>query len=282
MELSIWRGEWGLGSVSIECLEALVYSKIVQAVQKIHVRKYVFSSDMSPWLWVSSSGKSVVGASSIISYLKSENLDADCNLTQKERADILAYKNMIKYKIAPALKYAMWCDERNYCEVIRPTFAKIYTFPSNYSMPGRLQRAALLEAWGRFGECATPNEMETKLNRKARECMTALSERLGKSSYFFGSKPTSFDAYVFAYLSLIVKTPLPNASLNGHLNTFSNLVEFESRIHNRFVASEVRRRAAGRTRPEWVGVVLSLSFAASVMFSYAIVKGILHIDFKTE
>ena len=108
MELSIWRGEWGLGSVSVECLEALVYAKITQAVQKIHVRKYVFSSDMAPWLWASSSGKTAVGAPAIISYLKSEKLDADINLTQKERADILAYKNMIQYKMAPALTYAMW------------------------------------------------------------------------------------------------------------------------------------------------------------------------------
>ena len=97
-----------MGSVSVECLEAMVYAKIVQAVQKIHVRKYIFSSDMSPSLWVSSSGKTAVGAQSIISYLKSEKLDADSNLSQKEKADILAYKNMIQYKLAPALIYAMW------------------------------------------------------------------------------------------------------------------------------------------------------------------------------
>ena len=78
--------------------------------------------------------------------------------------------------------YFTRCDERNYCEVIRPTFAKIYTFPTNYTVPGRLQRAALVEVWARFGETASPNEIESKLNRQARECMLALSERLGKIS----------------------------------------------------------------------------------------------------
>lgn len=280
MELSVWRGEWGLGSISADCLEAMSYSKFCSALTAIHHRKYVFSSNMNAILWNSNTGKKVHGSTAIISYLKDENFNCDLHLSETDKADILAYKMMVHQKLLPAISYALWCDERNYAELLRPTLAKILTFPTNYTVPGRIQRARLEEVWTRFGFELSQNEIEVKLNKDARECLVALSEKLSTSSFFFGTRPTSFDAHVFSHLAILNKTPLPNATLVAHLRSFPNLVELVNRIHNKYIASEVRRNETKVTeKREWVGVVLSLGFAITLMLSYAVSKGILQIEY---
>ncbi|XP_022672411.1 metaxin-1-like isoform X1 [Varroa destructor] len=281
MELTVWRGDWGLGSVSIDCLESLAYCKLAGALSRpVQHRKYIFTADLSATLWHSTYGKTVIGTPAIVSYLKKGEFDLDRNLSARERADILAYKIMVQHKLVPALNYAVWCDERNYAEVTRPAFARIVTFPLNYTVPGRLQRVYLDELWARFGQTANPQDVETRLNRDARECFLALSEKLGSSQYFFGNKATSFDAFLFARLSFVLKIPVPNANLVSHLKTFPNLVEFVNKIHNKHIASEVRKQRSSKERPEWIGIALSISFAATVMFYYAFAKGILQIEFE--
>ncbi|OQR78024.1 metaxin-3-like [Tropilaelaps mercedesae] len=283
MELTIWRGEWGLGSVSIDCLETLAYCKFANALNRpVHRRKYIFSSDLRPVLWNSTHGETVVGTNLIAAYLKEKNVDLDQHLSNHDRADILAYKTMVQQKFMPALNYSLWCDERNYADVVRPAFARIITFPMNYTIPGKIQRKYLKEMSARFGETANPHDVETRLNREARECLMALSQKLGTSLYIFGNRVTSFDAFLFARLCHALKVPVTNGYLTANLKVFPNLVEYVNRIHTKFIAGEVRKERIKKRRPEWVGFALSISFAATVMIYYAIAKGILHIEFEPD
>lgn len=65
---------------------------------------------------------------------------------------------------------------------------------------------------------------------EAEKCLKTLSDRLGESEYFFGNRPSSFDAMVFAYLAPLVKAPFPNATLSNHVKGIANLSRFVARI----------------------------------------------------
>ena len=65
---------------------------------------------------------------------------------------------------------------------------------------------------------------------EAEKCLKTLSDRLGESEYFFGNRPSSFDAIVFAYLAPLVKAPFPNSTLSNHVKGIANLSRFVARI----------------------------------------------------
>ena len=44
-----------------------------------------------------------------------------------------------------------------------------------------------------------------QLHKQAQECLTMLSNRLGDREYFFGRTPSTIDAIIFSYLTLLLK-----------------------------------------------------------------------------
>ena len=61
-------------------------------------------------------------------------------------------------------------------------------------------------------------------------CCRALSERLGKETYFFGRQPTPLDALVYGHLYTIITTPLQDTRLASIVNGYSNLVKLTNHV----------------------------------------------------
>ena len=68
------------------------------------------------------------------------------------------------------------------------------------------------------------------LPRQVDTCCRALSERLGKETYFFGRQPTPLDALVYGHLYTIITTPLQDTRLASIVNGYSNLVKLTNHV----------------------------------------------------
>ena len=68
------------------------------------------------------------------------------------------------------------------------------------------------------------------LDHQVDTCCRALSERLGKETYFFGSQPTPLDALVYGHLYTIITTPLQDTRLASIVNGYSNLVRLTNHV----------------------------------------------------
>merc|ERR1711972_1187493 len=66
------------------------------------------------------------------------------------------------------------------------------------------------------------------------QCCKSLSERLDKSTFFFGNKPTELDALVFGHIFSILTTPLPENRLKAIIQQFENLVKLCENIERDF------------------------------------------------
>ena len=66
--------------------------------------------------------------------------------------------------------------------------------------------------------------------RAGTSCCRALSERLGKETYFFGCQPTPLDALVYGHLYTIIITPLQDTRLASIVNGCSNLVKLTNHV----------------------------------------------------
>lgn len=131
-----------------------------------------------------------------------------------------------------------------------------------------------------------------QVHSKAQRCITTLSTRLGESDFFFGSKPTSFDAYVFSYLAPILKVPLPNCALQNHLKACPNLVKFINCILQKYFEHDYQEYEKSKSKEkeqkvkfdsdaEWPNKrrnqICAGIFAATAMMGYAFSTGIVQV-----
>lgn len=61
--------------------------------------------------------------------------------------------------------------------------------------------------------------------------LTALSDLLGAKPYFFGDKPSTFDAAAYGTLVQMIRIPMFTAPIFDKARTYQNLVDFTNRLH---------------------------------------------------
>ncbi|KAK5614039.1 metaxin 1 [Crenichthys baileyi] len=293
-ELFCWEGDWGLPSVSTDCLVVLAYAQFAGAPLKL--RKIC-----NPWRSPSGSlpalrtnqKKTLSRPSDIIVHLRKRKYNADYDLSAKEGADSLAFISLLEEKLIPALIYTFWVEPKNYVDVTRRWYAEHMMFPLNFFLPGRMQSRQLEKLRLLRGDenLEAGEELEKELYQDAAECMNLLSQRLGSQKFFFGDSPSSLDAYVFGHLAPILKCKLPNGKLQQHLKSLDNLSDFCSNILLLYFPRDGRAENSGEKaspQPDAADFdsvpnkrrkqFLSALFAFAAMLSYALLTGMVSVQ----
>ncbi|XP_013885316.1 metaxin-1 [Austrofundulus limnaeus] len=291
-ELFCWEGDWGLPSVSSDCLVVLAYAQFTGAPLKLQ-------KICNPWRSPSGSlpalrtnqKETLSRPADIIIHLRKQKFNADYDLSAKEGADSLAFISLMEEKLVPALIYTFWIEPKNYVDVTRPWFAEHMAFPLNFFLPGRMQRQQLekLRLLRGVDNLETGEELEKELFHDATECMNLLSQRLGSQKFFFGDSPSSLDAYVFGHLAPVLRCKLPNGKLQQHLKTLKNLTDFCSNILLLYFPRDVRDSGGPKAAPQPDDAdfndvpdkrrkqLLSALVALGAMLTYALVSGMVPI-----
>lgn len=228
MELRCWGSGWGLPSVHTESLIVLAYSKFSGAHVIVSPIDWTWKTLTSTVPELICGESSVTDSTQILNFLRKQRFNADYELTARQGGDTLAYIALLEEKLRPALLHTFWVDAENYANVTRPWFASHSPFPLNFVVPIRQANIALSRILLTKGEYPLNkiNEIEAKLYSDAKECLNLLSYRLGTANYFFGSTPTSLDAFVFGFLAPLYKAGLPSSPLQSHLSQLQNLTQF--------------------------------------------------------
>ncbi|XP_076183687.1 metaxin-1 isoform X2 [Ptiloglossa arizonensis] len=241
LELSVWKGDWSLPSIDVECLQILTYAKFNDVPLKINTSGNPFNSPNGRLPVLRNSSGTLDTITEIIQYFREQNYNTEYVLNRKECAKVLAYDTMLREKLFPAIQFIWWIDDKNVNESIRPWYSKILPFPLNIYYPIKFERQtrAMLES-------LYPAEdnmivIETQVYSEAQKCLTLLSTRLGDSEYFFGQQPTILDAIIYSYLAPLLKVPLPNPALQNHLKACTNLVQYVIRISQKYFQNECNK-----------------------------------------
>ncbi|XP_075536738.1 metaxin-1 [Dermacentor variabilis] len=289
MEVYIWKGDWGLPSIDTACLEVMAYAKFSGAPLKTReVRRPWFGS-----LPVMRHGPEtkLTKFQDVVAYLRKQNYSADVQMTPQQASDAKAYIAMLRQKLKPALLYQWWVDAQNFVELTRPWYAKALGFPFNYIIPGQMQRAATAVLNSKLqGFDLEGDQAQIALFKEAQECMTTLSQRLGKEPFFFGQSPTSLDAIVFAHLAPLLRAPFPSCALQNHLKACDNLAAFVTRIMQRYFSVKDTGSgdsAAAKVSTEefsfsWLNSLISVGVATVAMLSYALLSGLVQVEYTEE
>uniref|UniRef100_A0A3P8TZQ0 Metaxin n=1 Tax=Amphiprion percula TaxID=161767 RepID=A0A3P8TZQ0_AMPPE len=284
-ELFCWEGDWGLPSVSTDCLVVLAYAQFAGAPLKLRKISNPWRSPSGSLPALRTNQKETLSRpSDIIIHLRKQKYNADYDLSAKEGADSLAFISLMEEKLMPALIYTFWIEPKNYVDVTRRWYAEHMPFPLNFFLPGRMQRRQLEKLQLLRGDesLEAGEELEKELYRDAAECMNLLSQRLGSHKFFFGDSPSSLDAYVFGHLAPILKSKLPNGKLQQCLKSLDNLTNFCTNILLLYFPRDNRGKPEGgdfdhvpnKRRKQ----ILSALVALGAMLSYALLTGMVSIQ----
>ncbi|XP_074539218.1 metaxin-1a isoform X1 [Halichoeres trimaculatus] len=277
-ELFCCEGDWGLPSVSTDCLVVLAYAQFAGAPLKLRKISNPWRSPSGTLPALRTNQKETLSRpSDIIIHLRKQKYNADYDLSAKEGADSLAFISLMEEKLKPALVmnfttvwslnhdsqsehrpvlmlplfqiYAFWVEPKNYVDVTRRWYAEHMPFPLNFFLPGRMQGGQLEKLRLLRGDegLEAGEELEKELYRDAAECMNLLSQRLGSHKFFFGDSPSSLDAYVFGHLAPILKSKLPNGKLQQHLKSLDNLTNFCTNILLLYFPQDGRESSTQKT-----------------------------------
>ncbi|XP_037075469.1 metaxin-2-like [Pollicipes pollicipes] len=148
------------------------------------------------------------------------------NLDSKHQADMQAFISLVHNVLGNAELYISWLDAETFETVTAPRYGSFQPWPLGGVLTWlrRRKMAARLQAlqWADKTLDAVYAEVDT--------CCRALSERLGKEPYFFGSQPTPLDALVYGHLYTIITTPLQDTRLASIVNGYSNLVRLTNHV----------------------------------------------------
>ncbi|XP_059479615.1 metaxin-1 [Neocloeon triangulifer] len=292
MTLDVWAGDWGLPSIDLDCLRVMTYARFCGApVTHRVVRTPYFSPSGKLPVFRHGPNNVLTDFDEIVSYLHAKNFGTD--LSKAQSCETVSYSAYLEEKLLPALLHTWWLDEKNCLELSRPWYAKTLRLPFNFFYPGQYQHNAKL----RIDTCyiGTPNEIETQIFNDAEQCLNNLSQKLGDSQYFGGTRPFSLDATVFAYLAPLLRAPFPSNRLQNHLKNSKVLVEFCKRIsqnyfENSFIKFDSDKKKTEATSKEteedfpnqkrnWL--VASI-FATAAMTGYLFSQGMLQISLQPQ
>ncbi|TPX43691.1 hypothetical protein SeLEV6574_g04912 [Synchytrium endobioticum] len=219
---------WGDGHASLD-VECVRYQALAAFSNYTCQLQQTFCHDASPTgrlpFLVTPDG-AVHGGRDIEGVVTREAGDIDARLSEPDRADCRTYAALVDAKITLALMYSLWMDEDNMTKYTSLLHGSFYV-----PLLGRWVARSLRSKIMVWIESRRPSVARDEVYEEARTALSALSTRLGASLYFFGTKPTTLDAIVFANLHVILSSRTPHAELFQAVNRHDNLVQYTRRKH---------------------------------------------------
>lgn len=167
----------------------------------------------------------------IIAVASAKRHSLSSELSDVQRAEMKAYMSLVQSTFVNALLYILWHDAET-AQVTKSRCGSPYKWPLNVLIPLKKQyevsRLLSLLGWSKKSLPEVYDEVNTVCQ--------ALSEKLGDSTYFFGSKPTELDAVVFGHLYTMLTTKLPCDRLAEIVRSYPNLAGLCSRVHDQYFA----------------------------------------------
>ncbi|CAF0710237.1 unnamed protein product [Brachionus calyciflorus] len=195
--LYVWPGEWDLPTLDPECLTIMSYLKFAQVQHKVQIVDKAWDLFKNPLPRMTYKQKVYIGIDQIVDCIKKKK-NVDLLLNEKNYPDMIALLCLFKQKFIPAFNSLCWLDEDNTYTVTRRAYGKNLRFPLSI----------------------------LKVKMIAEDIRNSIMCQY-RSSHV---QPTLLDAYIFGYLSILIKAPFVNSPLKNHAVACSNLCSIITRI----------------------------------------------------
>ncbi|OMP86854.1 Metaxin-like protein [Diplodia seriata] len=147
LELHVWGPAFGLPSIDAECIAALAYAKLTlrEGSWVVVASHDVSKSPNSDFPALRNGPTWVAGFKPIVHYLQRHSAsehDPDGHLTERERADTIAYTSFLRTNALPLLDLNLYTSAANYYQATTPAYTALLPWHLNYTIPPARREAA--------------------------------------------------------------------------------------------------------------------------------------------
>lgn len=273
-----------------------IYVKLTNAPVKITTGTSTFWSPngLFPYL-VTGDGKKFAGFRDIISCLIQQNYI----IPRTDRDFDDSYIAVLQQNLLPYFMYTQWCNTS--IDHSRSLYATRIPFPLNFIAPKQYVRKTekmLNNLYGFSLEDSIEKQDFAEMAVKAKQVLNELEERLKETLWASGKDPSLLDVHVYPFVALIYNNPLPNNTLQSHVQQCPNLIKYVKRITKKYFENEeymtekknlTKNENEKKTyngqeeeddpKGKQKRYIVSGLVATISMISYALFKGILHVSF---
>ena len=163
--------------------------------------------------------------------LRTEKLDA--HLDAKTRAVALAFKSMLEEHLYFGLLFMRWATDDGW-SVFEPSLQQMLAAMGVPSlMRGIASKSARKYTVSRTHTQGMGRKPRAEVVGTCCKLVDALAEQFGDGPFFLGSKPTTYDATVYAFVSGVLCPTFDN-ELRKHAATKKNLTEYADRLKDAY------------------------------------------------
>ena len=179
--------------------------------------------------YIEDNGRVIGDSHFITQYLNREyNVLLDEHLSDSQRAQANLYAKSLEEGLYWCLVYSRWISIDTWPVVKQEFFGKL-PLPLRWFIPNLVQKGVKKNLYGQ----GTIRHSESEILQLANEYFASLSTLLSDQDYFFGAKPSVFDAIAYSLLMEFISVNFSNA-FNDAARSYDNLVAFCQRIEAKY------------------------------------------------
>ncbi|MEM0912014.1 MAG: glutathione S-transferase family protein [Pseudomonadota bacterium] len=179
--------------------------------------------------YIDDNGTIVADSTFIVKYLKEKySPTMDEHVSQEQQAFAFLISKALEENLYWCLIYSRWLREDTWPTIKQAFFSKM-PFPLKHIIP-YVARKDLRAALHKQGIGRHSDEEILEITKETYKSMSVL---LGDKTFFFGDKPCSFDATVFAFLASAIVVELDNP-FTQVARSYPNLVNYCENIINQY------------------------------------------------
>jgi len=220
-----YPGCWELSSLSPFCVKVETYLKLAEIPHKVVIENNPRRGPKGKMPVLKDGDKVIPDSSFILEYLKNKFGDTlDAHLTAEQQALATAVRRMIEENLYFVILYSRWIDpvgKKFINDAFKQFFPRLLAPLILAIIRRNLKKQAYEQGMGRH--------TREEIYSIGKQDIYAIATLLGNNRYFFGDKPTSIDATIHAFLSVIIYTPIDNPLREAVCNN-QRLMEYVARM----------------------------------------------------
>jgi len=179
-------------------------------------------------------GKIVPDSGTIVEMLESRRAEKlDAHLDARQRAVGTAFRSMLEEHLYFGFLHMRWATDDGWA-VFQPALREML---GRMGVPGMLRGIvsgqARKQTAGRAHTQGIGRRPRAEVVAVCQQLLDALSTQLGEGPFFFGSRPTTLDATVYAF-TLGALCPAFDNEVRKHAASKANLVSYEARMKDKY------------------------------------------------
>ncbi len=187
--------------------------------------------------YIEDDGALIGDSTLIIEHLKrTRGVDPDAGLTQAERAVSHAFRRMLKENFYWVIIHIRYVDDANWDKwknALRAVFAPEGAPEAAVAQATMIVEGIRKNVQEQLNAQGLGRHTPAEVHQIGSADVMAVADFLGDKQFFFGDKPTSADATVYAYMAQIIDLPFESPTTTV-ARAQKNLVDYCARMRARF------------------------------------------------